>query len=443
MWPMPEAFSSQTVVDRREAPGRAGGRQRRRLQALYKLAAEVASLRDLQRVLDTALRHCLSLTESQFGFIGLNTADGSAMDVAAIQGFDAMPEFYQRFHLIPLRPNIFARAVLENRPVRSSDAAIDPARVGQPSGHPPVRTFLGVPLRLRGRVAGMIGVANRPSEYSAEDQDLLTAYASHVAIAIQNARLYEELKAAKSDLEEQVAARTSELAEAKEALAQKAAQLQMLLIETVNVQERERERIAHDMHDGVNQLIIGAMLEVKAARERLRSGEREPVERALSQIRSVLGQVDGELKRLIFDLRPPTLDALGLADSITRYAERFLISTGTDCAVRVSGPTRRLPPHVEIGVYRVMQEALNNVALHSGARRVQLSLDFSDGLVQLVVTDDGRGFDVKAGRNGQHLGLLGMRERAERLDGELRIDSNPGVGTCVTLRVPAAPGASV
>ncbi len=420
----------------------AAHRQRERLQALYRLAAEVASLRDLQGVLDTALRHCLALTESQFGFIGLNTPDNAAMDVAAIQGFDAAPDFYQRFHLIPLRPSIFARAVLENRPVRSDDAATDPTRVGQPRGHPPVRTFLGVPLRLAERVAGMIGVANRPGRYHPEDEELLSAYASHVAMAIQNARLYEELKAAKTDLEAQVAARTSELAEAKEALAQKAKQLQRLLVETVSIQEQERERIAHDMHDGVNQLIIGAMFEVKAARERLQAGQPDAVERALGRVRSVLGQVDGELKRLIFDLRPPTLDALGLADSVGRYAERFHIYSGVECKVNISGPSQRLPPHVEIGIYRVMQEALNNVAHHARARRVLIDLAFGSWGVEFAVGDDGRGFDAPKARHGEHLGLLGMEERAARLGGQLTIVSAPGQGTTVTLHVPANLAAS-
>src|SRR5512135_1897861 len=126
-------------------------RQRERLQALYHLAVELSALRDLQSVLNTALRHCLELTESHFGFIGLNTPDGTAMDVAAIEGFHPTPEFYDHFHLIPLRPNIFARVVLENRPIRSDDALIDPTRIGQPHGHPHVRAFLGVPLLTRER----------------------------------------------------------------------------------------------------------------------------------------------------------------------------------------------------------------------------------------------------------------------------------------------------
>src|SRR5215469_308835 len=139
--------------------------RREQLQALYQLSLEITELHDLQQVLDTALRYCLELTDSQFGFIGLNTADSAAMDVVAIQGFHPGARFYERFHLIPLRPNIFARVVLENRPVRSADAMTDPTRIGQPKGHPPVQAFLGVPLRARGMPMGMIGVANRPDAY--------------------------------------------------------------------------------------------------------------------------------------------------------------------------------------------------------------------------------------------------------------------------------------
>jgi hypothetical protein len=110
--------------------------QRERLEALYDLALELSALRDLPDVLSTALRHCLELTESRFGFIGLNTQNDRALDVVAILGFHPGADFYQQSHVIPLRPNVFARAVLENQLIRSEDAMEDPFRVGQPQGRP-------------------------------------------------------------------------------------------------------------------------------------------------------------------------------------------------------------------------------------------------------------------------------------------------------------------
>ena len=230
-----------------------------KLESLYQLAIEVVALRDLQLVLDTSLSQCLALTQSQFGFIGLTTEDGSALDLVAIQGFKAEPEFYDRFHLIPLRRNIFGNTILENRPVRSEDASHDPARVGQPSGHPSVRAFLGVPLRVREQTIGMIGAANKSTNYTDEDEQLLVTYASLVAIAIHNANLYEQLNASSEELERKVTERTQELAIAKDDLAQKAEQLHKLLDATVNIQEAERARIAHDMHDGMTQMIVSTL----------------------------------------------------------------------------------------------------------------------------------------------------------------------------------------
>lgn len=420
------------------APTQVNLQQDVRLQALYHLAVELSALRSLESVLNTALQHCLDLTGSQFGFIGLNTADGKAMDVVAIQGFHPSEHFYRHNHLIPLRPNIFARVVLEDRPVRSVDASSDPQRVGQPHGHPRVGAFLGVPLRIRDVTMGMIGVANRPSPYDDAHEQLLLTYAAQVAIVIRNAQLYEQLTAANEALERKVANRTQELEEAKEALAQKASQLQQLLTETVNVQERERQRIAQDMHDGTNQLLIGAMLELKSARERLTTGQLIRADGSLQTVQDILRRVEAESKRIIYDLRPPTLDALGLAPAIRRYAERFEQYTGLSCAVQVLGQPTRLPAGVEISVYRLMQEALQNVSAHAQARRAEVIITFAPHTLKLVIMDDGQGFNLAAAQQNPQgsFGLLSMAERAESLGGRLSIQTKPGEGTQVELVVP-------
>ena len=420
------------------APPEINLQQHERLQALYHLAVELSALRSLESVLDVALQHCLDLTGSQFGFIGLNAFDGKTMDVAAIQGFHPSEHFYRENHLIPLRPNIFARAVLENRSVRSDDAAADPTRLGQPRGHPPVGTFLGVPLRIRDKPIGMIGVANRSEPYGDDHEQLLMTYAAQVAIVIRNAQLYEQLTAANEKLERKVANRTQQLEEAKEALAQKATQLQQLLTETVDVQERERQRITQDMHDSTSQLLVGAMLELKSAHERLTTGNLPQAEDSLQTVQNILHQVEAEIKRIIYDLRPPTLDALGLVPALRRYAERFEQYSGIPCSVKLHGEAIRLSPRVEISVYRLMQEALQNVSAHAKAKRAEVIITFSPNTFSLKVLDDGQGFDLEAvQRNGHsHFGLLSMRERAESLRGNLAIKSRPGQSTQVELIVP-------
>ena len=412
--------------------------QREQLEALYDLALELSALRDLPDVLNTALRHCLELTESRFGFIGLNMPDNKALDVVAISGFHPAADFYHQSHVIPLRPNIFARAVIQNQPVRSEDVMEDPFRVGQPRGHPPVHTFLGVPLRVREVPIGMIGVANRPAPYLDDHEHLLMTYAAQVAIAIHNARLNEELAAAKTDLERKVAERTEELRDAKDALAQKADQLQRLLTETVNVEERERQRISQDLHDGLNQLLVRALLELKSGRERLTRQDLGGAETSFQQVGEILHRVEGELRQTIHDLRPPVLDALGLLPSMQRYAEQFTAHTGIACIVKSSSDQYRLVPEVEISLYRIMQEALQNVSLHSGASQAEVALHFTPEVLLLTISDNGHGFDLtQLSANGEgHFGLLSMRERAESFGGKLALHTQPGQGTRVEVWVP-------
>jgi GAF domain-containing protein len=134
-------------------------RFRDQLESLYGISVEIASLRDLSEIYDLALTFCLALTQSEMGFIDLLNEDHIDMDVVAVMGFvPSDPKFYERFRRMPVAPSIFRVAVTEGRPNISNDVERDPARVGQPPGHPPVRTFLGVPLRLGRDVIGMIGV---------------------------------------------------------------------------------------------------------------------------------------------------------------------------------------------------------------------------------------------------------------------------------------------
>lgn len=412
------------------------------LRALYHLSVELSALRSLGSVLKTALKHCLDLTGSQFGFIGLITADKSAIDVVEVQGFHPAREFYEHFRVIPLRPNLFSRVVIENVSVRTENALTDPRRVGQPHGHPGVKTFLGVPLRIREIPIGMIGVANRRLDYEVEHEHLLMTYAAQVAIVIRNAQLYEELVAAKTDLEQKVARRTHELQRAQEALAQKAAQLRQLFNETVDIQETERQRIAQDMHDGINQLLIGAMLQLKSGRERLTVGNLEQADDALQSVQDILHNVETELKRVIYDLRPPTLDALGLVSELRRYIQDFKQYTNLDCTVSVKGKSIRLPPQVEVSMYRLLQEALQNVYSHAAAQKVIVNLCFNENDLELSISDDGIGFDLSAVEqiNSRHFGLITMRERAKSLNGRLTIQTQPGHGTSITLFVPLQPG---
>ncbi len=412
--------------------------QTERLEALYDLAVELSSQRSLDSVLHTALKQCLKLTDSQFGFVGFSDEKGKVLEVVATVGFELAPEFYQENRFIPLRPNIFSYVILNNKPIRTADARVDPRKVGQPTDHPPVQTFLGVPLRIDDKANGMIGVANRPSPYAPEHEQLLMTYAAQVAIVSRNRQLFEELEQANSSLEVMVAQRTAELEIAQDRLAEKAEQLRHLLQETVNVEEKERQRIALGIHDGVNQLIYGAMFELKSTRKRLESGNIEQAIGSTNSVEDILVQVEQETKRIIYDLRPPMLDTLGLVPTLRRYGKQYEQYTGIPCSVKVLGDIVRIDPRAEVNIYRVVQEALQNCAAHAAATTATVLIAFSPSTLKVTISDDGRGFDLDAiqSRYQDRLGLLGIEERAESLGGNLIVSSNPGIGTRIEMTVP-------
>lgn len=413
---------------------------RHQLEALHHLSIELSGLRDVDSVLDVALRHCLELTGSQFGFIGLGGVHPEAMEIAAIHGFHPSADFFERHRLIPLRPNVFANAVLENRPVRSEDAGADPGRVGQPAGHPLVTTFLGVPLRLNDQPIGMIGLANRPDPYTDDHERLLLTYAGQVAIIIDNAQLYERLERANEDLERTISERTAQLRETGAALAEKAAELGRALEETVDAQEQERQRIARDLHDGINQLLIGAMLELTSGRRRVERGALEESRAAFEAAQDLLRRVEGEIRRVVHDLHPQVLEGLGLAAASRRLIDEFAGQSNVRCEIAISGDLSCLPARTEASAFRILQESIHNIASHAAARNVDVRLGVDGGHVRMHISDDGQGFDpATIGTEIGHLGLRSMRQRAEMLEGHFEIESAPGHGTTIRVLLPASP----
>ena len=290
----------------------------------------------------------------------------------------------------------------------------------------------------------MIGLANRRGPYEDEHERLTLTFASLIAVLVHNAGLYEQLEETNAQLERLVADRTRELATARDALAEKAARLQAVLTETVDTQEQDRQRIAEDIHDGINQLLIGALLEITSSQHRIETGQMDAAATALGSAREILAQVESEIRRVVHDLHPPILEGLGLPAAIRDVAERFEAFAHVACRVDIVGRPARLTPRAEISLYRLVQEALRNVAVHADARRVEVRLHFDLGHVNVELHDDGRGFDPAAFERGQggdgrlHLGLESMRRRVESLAGQWQLSSVPGTGTTIRARVPVA-----
>ncbi|MHB0869340.1 MAG: sensor histidine kinase [Chloroflexota bacterium] len=246
------------------------------------------------------------------------------------------------------------------------------------------------------------------------------------------------------DLESRVRQRTLELERSRGEIAHLYGELQQqerarseLLEKVITAQEEERKRIARELHDETSQSLAALVFVTEAAARQSDNGG--DVQDRLERMRSLAVDTLDGVQRITFDLRPTLLDDLGLAAALRWYAESRLGDGGVRIHTELSGEQRRLRPGVETAVYRVVQEAITNVAKHAEATNVSISLDFQETDLVAEVEDDGRGFDVDAAVGGQgarEMGLLGMRERMALVGGSLKIHSRRGAGTRVVVRVP-------
>jgi signal transduction histidine kinase len=391
---------------------------RQQLESLYSISIEIARLHEMPQVLDRALGCCLDLTRSAFGFIGLlNGRD--EMDVAAIKGFEPSdPGFYNDFRLIPVRPSVFGVVIIDGRSNISNDVLHDPDRVGQPRGHPPVRTFMGVPLQVGERVMGMIGVANKPDGYTVDEERLLSTFANQVAVAIENARLYEDQRRMIDELE--VLHRNLSQAEREQVLRQ------------------ERERIAAELHDRIEQAIFTLGLKVNAILER--EPVAEPVASGLGEVRQLAIHTSESIREAIFALSLPRPAADGLLSELQRLVREAGRSKVLEADLVVSGRPRRLGGEWEQTLYMVAREALSNVVRHARARRALISLRYSDDHVDLVIQDDGVGASEQVLRtyqdSGTHFGMKRSRRRVEDAGGRFEVRNGEESGLAVRVRLP-------
>jgi signal transduction histidine kinase len=391
---------------------------RQQLESLYSISIEVSRLHELPQVLDRALGCCLDLTQSAFGFIGL--LNGSQqMDVAAIKGFEPSdPRFYEKFRLIPVRPSVFGVVITNQGSKISNDVLHDPDQVGQPPGHPPVRTFMGVPLQVGEKVIGMIGVANKLSGYTADEERLLSTFANQVAVAIENARLYEDQRRMIAELEDL----HRDLSQA----------------ERDQVLREERERIAAELHDRIEQAIFTLGLKVNAIMER--EPVTEPIAIGLGEVKQLAVHTSEAVREAIFALSLPRPAASGLLSELRRLVREVGKSEELEADLVVSGTPLKLSPESEQTLYILAREALANVLRHARARRVLVSLRYSDNHVDLVIQDDGAGASEQILKHyqesGTHFGMKRSRRQVEDLGGTFDVRNGEESGLAIRVQIP-------
>ena len=243
------------------------------------------------------------------------------------------------------------------------------------------------------------------------------------------------------ELEHRVDERTREAEERNRELNALNRIRRQLLAKTISAQEEERKRLARDLHDDSAQTLTAALMTLQVADDAL-IADPEAARAALAQGRSQLEMALREIRKAIVDLRPSALDDLGLASAIRSYADDRLRPLGISLSMASSGDEGRARGAAATAIFRIIQEAVSNVAQHSGAAHARVSLQFGPTEMLARVEDDGRGFDPASLRqpqeSGRGLGLLGMRERAALFGGDVEIESDPGAGTSVRLRIPLA-----
>jgi len=272
------------------------------------------------------------------------------------------------------------------------------------------------PVKSHGRLIGVLALGEKQSgtSYSDEEADLLKTMSNEAAVAIENARMLDNLKIQQLQVEQ-------------------------LLGQVVLAQEEERNRISIELHDSVAQWLVAVSYGIQSFRHELPDKEVEKARSELSDMEGTITKSLKELRRVVVGLRPPALDELGLTEAI-RQSLNDLAVDGIAGDYNQLGKPFKLPSSIEIAVYRVVQESLINIRKHAAATKVALSVEFNSDELNLEINDNGQGFNLVQTLDSAisvgHLGLLGMKQRAEMLGGIMNIKTGEGNGTTVSFNFP-------
>jgi len=534
-----------------------------RLRALLDAGIALAAELSLDSLLQRLTAVAAELTGARYAALGVIDPTGAHLERFVTHGLD--DDSREAIGDPPHGRGILGALIDDAHPLRLQNLADDPRSVGFPPNHPPMKTFLGVPVVLRGTAYGNLYLTekNAGEDFTQADQEVVELLASQAAVGIENARLYESSTRWSRQLEslievssvlaretdvnrllDLVAERVRELLEARlvtvalpsgedelrlvtaagdgsqelidrtlsrstsksgrvlergrservdsllddrevnveftrglqartgvwvplivhdrpigvitaydklgppgsrfteddvrlaETFAARAAVAVELserverdaLRRSLGAQELERQRLARELHDETGQALTSILLGLK----QLKGADPDSVE----ALRELVVDTLRDVRRLAVELRPKTLDDFGLVPALERLTDGFSEQTGIVVDLETSMLKERLPEEVETAIYRIVQEALTNVVKHAHAHRVSVLLTRADGRIKAVIEDDGTGFEPDR-TDGDGIGLIGMRERIELLDGSLAVESSDRSGTTIAVEVPA------
>ena len=379
---------------RRDAPGDG---DRRLIEAGMALASELSLDMVLLRIVELAV----DLTGARYGALGVLTPDGRSIGDFITVGIT--PEERAALGDPPTGHGLLGALTREERPLRIPDIGADPRSVGFPPNHPPMTSLLGARIIGRGTVFGNIYLTDKHGAemFDEEDERVLVVLATQAAIAVENARLYDETERKGRELQ----------------------RLQVL---------DERERIGRELHDGVIQSLFALGMSLQGLAS---SSSDTDIARRLEAAVEDVDQAIRDLRNYIFGLRPGILADRQLDQALKELATEFGARSGVVTVVDVEGEAASSLASLAGEVVQLAREALSNVSRHGEATTCRVSLRRGAAGIVLEIDDDGRGFDVDTTTWG--MGLRNLRDRAETLGGKLEIESTAGDGTTVRATFPS------
>ncbi len=366
------------------------------LSAVADAVLGIAGDLSINTVLERLVSAARELVDARYAALGVPDDGGgfarfltSGMTDAEVEALGPLP----RTH------GLLGAMLADPAPYRTADVTTDPRFRGWwPAGHPVMRSFLGVPIVFKGDVIGAFYLTDKTTgdTFTEDDEHTVGVLAAHAAVLMEHARMYEASR-----------------------------ELSVL---------DERNRLARELHDAMTQTLFSLRLAVETAAA-LVTADPAGATAELDAARGLVDATFAELRALVFELRPPALDADGLVTTVRKHLEVAGRAHGLRVEVTAVGD-ERLPPQTERELFRIVQEAVTNVLRHARASTLQVALAFEQGRVTVSVRDDGRGFDPAARSiRSRRLGLTSMRERARALGGSLSVESAPGEGTTVRVEV--------
>jgi signal transduction histidine kinase len=370
-----------------------------RLAALDAATRGIANVLELDVVLLLIVDGVRDLVRARYAALGIVDS------VGVIERFVTVgisTEERERIGHLPRGHGLLGLIIREGRAYRIPEIAAHPDRSGFPTHHPPMHSFLGVPIMVKGVSVGNLYLTDKvdATEFSEDDQTLVEMFALHAGIAIENARLHEQVQ-------------------------------RLAIVE-------ERERIAKDLHDGVIQSIYAVGLSLEDLPELMNedAGQaRERIDRAIDALHMTIR----DIRNFIMGLRPELLDQHDLVGSLLALAEEVQLNSMVEVETSIDpGAAAALPEHARAPVFHITREALSNVVRHSHATRASVVLRREGASVRLEINDNGTGFDPGEERESTHQGLTNMTGRAGRHGGNLRVESAAGAGTRIIVTLEAA-----